>query len=135
MNVFQFQNEQPKTNCQYQNIQLFEPDEALMLGNLFKELYMSYHGFSNYCLQPCNQRQQALLIVQIYAFVAHELNLYLDMHPNHQKMIKLYHDYSRKTKEAQKKYESQYGPLEVINSQQETPFQWVQGPWPWEFQY
>lgn len=113
---------------------LFEPDEAFMLGNLFKDLYMSYKGFSNYCLQPMNQRQKALLDVQINAFVAHEINLYLDMHPNNQRMVELYTEFANKTKEATKTFEEQFGPLEVANSTNETPFQWVQGPWPWEYQ-
>ena len=67
---------------QEKNPKLFDPQEAIMLGNLFKDLYMTYNGFSNYCLQPQNRRQQALLEVQMYGFVAHEINLYLDMHPN-----------------------------------------------------
>ena len=33
------------------NINLFNADEAINLGNLFKDLYMSYQGFSNYCLK------------------------------------------------------------------------------------
>lgn len=113
---------------------LFEPDEAFMLGNLFKDLYMSYNGFSNYCIQPMNQRQKALLDVQINAFVAHEINLYLDNHPDNQRMIDLYNEYAQKTKESTQAYEQQFGPLTVENTNKENPFQWVQGPWPWECQ-
>ena len=72
---------------QEKNPKLFDPQEAIMLGNLFKDLYMTYNGFSNYCLQPHNRRQQALLEVQMYGFVAHEINLYLDMHPNNQRIV------------------------------------------------
>ena len=75
---------------------LFDPQEAISLGNLFKDLYLSYQGFSNYCLQPENARQQALLEVQMYYFVAHEINLYLDMHPHDEKMIQLYEQYIQK---------------------------------------
>ncbi|MDE6954130.1 MAG: spore coat protein CotJB [Erysipelotrichales bacterium] len=139
MNIFQdnqnyfnpFINQEPTRQKQPK---LFEPDEAFMLGNLFKDLYMSYKGFSNYCLQPMNQRQKALLDVQINAFVAHEINLYLDMHPNNQRMVELYTEFANKAKEATKAFEEQFGPLEVADSINETPFQWVQGPWPWEYQ-
>ncbi len=139
MNIFQdnqnyfnpFINQEPTRQKQPK---LFEPDEAFMLGNLFKDLYMSYKGFSNYCLQPMNQRQKALLDVQINAFVAHEINLYLDMYPNNQRMVELYTEFANKTKEATKAFEEQFGPLEVANSINQTPFQWVQGPWPWEYQ-
>lgn len=138
MNIFQDQYRcfQPanKTCDIKQQLQLFEPQVAFMLGNLFKDLYMSYHGFSNYTFQPQTPRQQALLDVQINAFVAHELNLYLDMHPDNQDMLRLFHEFSQKTKEATEVFESQFGPLNVADSCQQIPFDWVQGPWPWEHQ-
>lgn len=113
---------------------LFDPQEAISLGNLFKDLYMSYQGFSNYCLQPENARQQALLEVQMYYFVAHEINLYLDTHPHDEKMIQLYEQYIQKAKQSQNAFEKKYGPLEVQNTQNKIPFEWIQGPWPWEYQ-
>jgi len=123
----------PNTQCP-ENPKLFEPTEALTLGNLFKDLYMSYCGFSNYCIQPQNRRQQLLLNVQINAFVAHELNLYLDTHPDNQRMLQLYVQYAKKTKEAIKEFENEFGPLQVEDSSDQIPFEWVQGPWPWEYQ-
>ena len=79
--------------CSCQNEQkdmlLFQPNEAFMLGNLFQDLYQSYKGFSNYCVQSSNERQQMLLNVQINEFVAHEINLYLDNHPNDGRMLRL----------------------------------------------
>lgn len=139
MNVFQcnqncFQSYPMTKPCQDKSPKLFEPQEAIMLGNLFKDLYMSYHGFSNYCIQPQNKRQQDLLEVQMYSFVAHEINLYLDMHPKNKRMIQLYTEYAKKANEAQKVYEETYGALSVENSLNKSPFEWVQGPWPWEYQ-
>lgn len=137
MNIFQenqncFQNFMcPDIPCQ---INLFDKEEAFMLGNLFKDLYMSYRGFSNYCLQPDNPRQKALLDVQINEFVAHEINLYLDIYPHDQRMVQLYREFVLKAKEATRRYEKQFGPLMVSHSENKTPFQWVQGPWPWEYQ-
>ena len=106
----------------------------LMLGNLFKELYMTYKGFTNYCIQSNNQRQKSLLEVQIYGFVAHEINLFLDIYPDNQRMIDLYVEYANKAREATIAFEEQFGPLTVSDSSNENPFQWVQGPWPWEYQ-
>ena len=116
------------------NPKLFESDEAFMLGNLFKELYMTYKGFTNYCIQSNNQRQKSLLEVQIYGFVAHEINLFLDIYPDNQRMIDLYVEYANKAREATIAFEEQFGPLTVSDSSNEYPFQWVQGPWPWEYQ-
>lgn len=95
---------------------------------------MSYQNFSNYCLQPQTERQKALLEVQMYGFVAHEINLYLDIYPQNQRMIDLYNTYAKKTKEAQENFEKKYGPLSVIDSSNQVPFEWVEGPWPWEYQ-
>ncbi len=138
MNVFQ-----PMQNCFDTFIdtkpidkspKLFDPQEAIMLGNLFKDLYMSWQGFSNYCLQPENKRQQQLLEVQMYDFVAHEINLYLDIYPNNQRMIQLYHEYVEKAKKARTNFENNFGPLFVQNSQDTNTFEWIQGPWPWDYQ-
>lgn len=139
MNIFQDEHNyfnpylavQTNTN---QQPKLFDPQEAFMLGNLFKDLYMTYRGFSNYCLQPISQREKALLEVQMYGFVAHEINLYLDIYPNNQRMLEIYHHYSKKAKEATEHFEKEYGPLTVQESSTKTPFEWVQGPWPWEYQ-
>ncbi len=111
-------------NTTRKNPKLFDPQEAIMLGNLFKDLYMTYNGFSNYCLQPHNRRQQALLEVQMYGFVAHEINLYLDMHPNNQRMVELYTEYAKKAKEATAAYEKEFGPLSVQDTPNKTPFEW-----------
>ena len=140
MNIFQnnqnyfshsyFTDEKPKDSM----LDLFEPQEAFMLGNLFKNLYMTYQGFSNYCLQPMNQRQQALLNVQIYEFAAHEVNLYLDTHPQDQSMLDLYQTLIQKVAKAKQEFEDQFGPLTVKACQTNDPFKWIQGPWPWEYQ-
>ncbi len=113
---------------------LFDDKEAFMLGNLFKNLYMSYNGFSNYFFQPENERQKKLALVQMYMFVAHEINLFLDTHPTNEDMIMLYNKYASLYKEAMCEYESAFGPLLVTNSNETNPFIWVKGPWPWEHQ-
>lgn len=130
MEIFEMNNQ---CDC-YSKDMLFQSEEAFMLGNLFQNLYQSYKGFSNYCIQPMNKRQQLLLNVQIYEFVAHEINLYLDNHPNDVEMIKLYHEYIKKADKAKKNYEMNFGPLEVRNSNETKPFQWIKSPWPWQHQ-
>lgn len=138
MNIFQdnesYFNPFLASRNQQKNPKLFDAKEAFMLGNLFKDLYMTYNGFSNYCIQPMNQRQKALVEVQMYSFIAHEINLFLDIYPNNQRMIELYHDFANKAKEATVAFEKEFGPLTVSDSSTKVPFEWVQGPWPWENQ-
>lgn len=113
---------------------LFDPKEAITLGNFFKESYMSWNGFSNYCIQSHNQRQQALLEVQMYDFIVLELNLYLDLHPTNTRMLNLYRDYVRKAQNAKTTYEQQFGPLFAQDSENQNSFSWIDSPWPWEYQ-
>ena len=42
--------------------------------------------------------------------------------------------YAKKAKEATAAYEKEFGPLSVQDTPNKTPFEWVQGPWPWEYQ-
>ena len=137
MNIFL--NEPTKySSCINQNNEaqftLFDDKEAFMLGNLFKNLYMSYNGFSNYYFQPENERQKKLALVQMYMFIAHEINLFLDTHKDNEKMIALYTEYAKLAKQARNEFEVQFGPLLVMNTNDTVPFSWVKGPWPWEHQ-
>lgn len=137
MNIFLNEPNQFKPyinqNKPHENV-MFDNKEAFMLGNLFKNLYMSYNGFSNYYFQPQNERQKRLALVQMYMFIAHEINLYLDTHPEDEQMVLLYNQYAKLTKEAMCEFESVFGPILVMNSNETIPFEWVKGPWPWEHQ-
>ena len=113
---------------------LFDDKEAFMLGNLFKNLYMSYNGFSNYYFQPQNERQKKLALVQMYLFISHEINLYLDTHPSDEQMIQMYLEYAKRLKDAMCDFENMFGPILVANSKDTMCFDWVKGPWPWEHQ-
>ena len=67
------------------------------------------------------------------AFAAHELNLYLDLHPEDQSMLALFNDYRRKSNELTREYEEKYGPLNISsNSLDGNNFTWATDPWPWE---
>ena len=75
-----------------------------------------------------------LLNVQINEFVAHEINLYLDNHPEDGAMIRLFHEYVERAQEAKKEFEERFGPLNVQDSHMNIPFQWIEEPWPWQHQ-
>lgn len=119
-------------NFHRHHLQLFTPDEAINLGNLFKDLYMSYKGFSNYCFNAMNEREKLLYEVQKYCFCAHEMNLYLDNYGHNCDVYNLYKDYKNKADQYMELYENQYGPLTVEHSNCKNNFNWIKGPWPWE---
>ncbi len=115
-----------------QELSLFSEDEAINLGNLFKNLYMSYNGFSNYCYHAMNERQKLLFEIQKYNFCAHELTLYLDVNRTSRQLCELRDNFINKSKKLTQKFEEQYGPLSPSHAYCKDGFNWVKGPWPWE---
>lgn len=109
------------------------PSTAFMKGNLFSNLYTPYKNYRPAELNPANEREYALLLVQIYGFAAHELTLYLDTNPSDTEAIRLRSNYMNMYKQAVAQYESKYGPLGVDSKMLEaTPWAWTSKIWPWE---
>ena len=112
---------------------LFRSDEGYIKGNLFQNLYNQYDGYQPKELTPRSEQEKCLYELSAVAFAAHELNLYLDLHPEDQSMVTLFNDYRKKLEELTKTYESMYGPLSVNSNEMENKtFSWVNTPWPWE---
>ena len=105
------------------------PKEAFDRGNLFDNYFWPYKYVAN--VKVNNERDELLLKIQIYCFVSHELNLYLDIYPNDTSIIGLYNQYKEEANKLEKIYENKYGPLEVKENT-ELNWQWIDSPWPWE---
>lgn len=116
------------------NHDLFEPYEGFIRGNLFKGLYQSYKVSQPFQVEPMNDQAQLLTYIDSLGFAAHDLNLYLDVHPNDTAMINLFNDFRRQANKATGEYEKKYGPLFVNSSASEKNEHWAwnQSPWPWE---
>ena len=113
-------------------LDLFTPQEAFMLGNAFKNLYDPYCSVPQFEYKPTTPRDSLLLQIDILEFYAHEMNLYLDTHPQDQKALAIFIKYSQLAREAREKFENQFGPLIVNNSQNPKTFTWIVKPWPWQ---
>lgn len=71
--------------------------------------------------------------IQELEFVAVDLNLYLDNHPQNKNAIADYNTVTRELTNLKKLYETQNGPLSNFGcSESQYPWQWVNEPWPWE---
>ena len=114
------------------NETLYNPKEGFEKGNMFTDLYSPYKNFQPEKLVPKNEQEQLLLELQEVSFAAHELNLYLDLHPEDQSMGTLFKDYQRKKEELTKAYEELYGPMTVYSNNIEDTSKWVNTSWPWE---
>lgn len=69
-------------------------------------------------------------------FVATELTLYLDTHPDEEVPLHHYNSVVRELAAKKTTYEAAYGPLFSFGfSPSQYPWQWIEGPWPWEIKY
>ena len=111
---------------------LFNPTEGYNNGNLFTGLYSQYKNYRPATLSANNEKDQMMLELSRIAFAAHELNLYLDLHPTDQTMLALFNDYKNEADKLTKENEARYGSLTVnSNSIGNSTFNWVMS-WPWE---
>lgn len=83
-----------------------------------------------------DERVSMLREIQELEFVAIELNLFLDTHPQDQVAQRDFQAVRNQLMAARKRYEDIYGPLTVIGF---TPphhqWLWIESPWPWEIEY
>lgn len=112
------------------NSNMFSPKEGFEKGNMFMNLYNEYKNYQPTALKPRNEQEKMLYDLQAICFAAHDLNLYLDLHPTDQSMLMLFNDYIRKKESLAKEYETKYGPLTI--GEMNNTFEWVEKTWPWE---
>lgn len=110
-----------------------DPYTGFMKGNMFSNLYEPYKNYQIQEINPTNEREYALLMIQMYGFAAHDLGLYLDVNPNDTNAINLRSEYVKLYKQALAEYESKYGALGLSSNMLDvTPWAWDSKKWPWE---
>ena len=110
-----------------------DPYTGFIRGNMFSGLYDPYKNYKPQELNPANEKESALFLVQMYDFAAHDLSLYLDTNPNDANAINLRNKYINMYKQALAEYESRYGALTQDSQMLETkPWAWNTKKWPWE---
>ena len=117
----------------FQNENLENPKDGFEKGNLFSNLYDSYKNYQPMKLKPKTEEERLLYNLLAISFATHELNLYLDLHPDNQSMLMLFNDYKKQKEKLTKEYEEKYGPLTVCTtSSNDSIFEWEKKDWPWE---
>lgn len=115
------------------NPNLVSPSEGYKRGNLFADLYDPYKSYKPSPLPARNDQEKLFNEMSENAFAAHELNLYLDLHPDDDSMIALFNDYRNRANDLKNQYENIYGPINISsNTLDNTPFLWAVMSWPWE---
>ncbi|QUI22587.1 spore coat protein CotJB [Vallitalea pronyensis] len=71
--------------------------------------------------------------IQKLGFAVLDLNLYLDTHPDDKKALSDYNAIQCQYEKKREMYEMNVGPLVNFGmSPSKYPWQWLEGPWPWE---
>lgn len=65
-------------------------------------------------------------------FALVELNLFLDTHPDNCEALKAFQSYSEKFNMLLKDYQERFGPIVARDNADNTEWDWIKGPWPWE---
>ncbi len=75
-------------------------------------------------------REQLLLKLTALDFMAVDLHLYLDTHPNDKEALAKYNATIQEAEPLRDEYQKRYGPLYSYRSPSKYPWQWVKGDWP-----
>ena len=111
----------------------FNPREGFLKGNIESNKYEPYKNMTYIKPNITNERDMMLYKVQEMCFMAHDINLYLDTHPNDSYAINLYNKYNNDAKKLTDEYEKRYGPIDLSDDSglNMTPWSWINEPWPW----
>lgn len=115
---------------QQENPPMYAPEEALTRGTLFPGLDLPFMNMINksnpYAGTPLGE-------LMALWFMAKELQLYLDTHPEDAEAFKALKDTLALAKEGRERYVKLYGPVKLEDVQMSEYYDWLQGPWPWEY--
>lgn len=114
------------------NLDLYSPYEGYMRGNAFQSQYIPYKNYRPQKISINSEKEEMLVNIGQYSFMAHEMNLYLDIHPNDRQALQKFQEFRDKANDLMKNYERKYGPLTVSGGiSNQVPFNWVTSTWPW----
>lgn len=70
--------------------------------------------------------------IRSYSFAAHDMLLYLDTHPTDKEAFEMFKELVRKSNTLKLEYEKTNGPLCSFSTAEQSNFNWLKSPWPWE---
>ena len=77
--------------------------------------------------------EQLIEDLQAALFVMHDLDLYLDTHPDDSEAITQYNEYYKYKKELVAYIEARFGPIEqYAENPTSNQWAWAKAPWPWQ---
>lgn len=109
---------------------LYGSYEGFIRGNMFKDKYDQYKNYVPQKLTPKNPQEQDLLNLNQVQFAMHEANLYLDVFPEDNEMMREFVKYRTQYNRLLSEFEQKYGALNInSNVLNRTPFGWEINTW------
>lgn len=119
----------PYVPFQLENPPRYEVRQGLVRGTMFPGLDLPFMGMVNK-----NERNVTPLTeLQALGFAVQELALYLDTHRNDREALELYRSYQQMYAKLRDEYTQAHGPLNHMSPGESETYQWLDDPWPWEF--
>ena len=66
-------------------------------------------------------------------FAINETVLYLDAYPECRQALEYYHTMLKERQGVVAEYEQKCGPITMLGNTSDCKWQWISGPWPWEY--
>lgn len=82
-----------------------------------------------------HNRDELLKQLTALDFMAVDLQLYLDTHPNDRGALCKYNAIVAQAAMLRSMFERLYGPLCSFRSSTQYPWQWINNPWPWNYSF
>lgn len=79
-----------------------------------------------------NSKENLMCDIMKYEFVADELTLFLDTHPNDLKALEMRAAIVTKLDNIKSLYNKNFGPLTADCIRNTDNWSWINSPWPWE---
>ncbi len=133
-NYYNYNNFYREEKFPYESLDnIYDPYQGFIRGNMYPQLYNTYRFTKPVELSPTSEQSEWMLAIQSLSFACHDLNLYLDLHPENLAARKLFEQYNVDLTTFISYYENKYGPLFVNDDNlQDNSWGWIKSPWPWE---
>lgn len=79
-------------------------------------------------------RDELLKKITALDFMIIDLQLYLNTHPTDNKALASHNSFVIQANTFKQNYEKMFGMLSATESCSSSPWQWIQEPWPWEYE-
>lgn len=132
LNLAGFNYNDPKSYYPYpEKDKLFCTKEGFLKGNMWQDEYIPYNGMPAATLNPKTERESLLYKIMEIDFAINDLNLYLDLHPENQKIYEKFKKLNEECIRLKDEYARTYGPLTIDQTPKNT-YEWMKNPWPWD---